>query len=63
MTGTTFESKEKSEGLIKDKLQVEFEQLRVELEEKGMRLGFLNPEVIKTSQRLDLIHNQILHVS
>lgn len=37
-----------------------FENLRYKLEEVGSRLGFLHPDVLLISQRLDEVHNQML---
>lgn len=34
------------------------ETLRAEMVEKGMELGFLHPEVIALSQKVDKLHNE-----
>lgn len=35
------------------------EKLRAEMVEKGIRLGFLHPEVLALSQKVDKLHNEI----
>lgn len=48
--------KDEQEGETNEHMTLE--KLRVEMVEKGLQLGFLHPEVLALSQKVDKLHNE-----
>jgi hypothetical protein len=46
--------------MVESEVKKEFEQLRLRMVSLGMKYGLTHPQVLECSQKLDLLHNQII---